>query len=89
VPVSGEGTIWSFVVPHPPLLPEFTELAPYSVIIVSLAEDPRLRMVGNLVNEPGDRINAFDPDRIEIDARVRVVFEPVSESIHLPRWVLL
>lgn len=89
VPVSGEGTIWSFVVPHPPLLPEFTELAPYSVIIVSLAEDPRLRMVGNLVDEPGDRINAFDPARIEIGARVRVVFEPISDSIHLPRWVLL
>jgi len=88
VRVSGQGTIWSFVVPHPPLLPEFTELAPYNVVIVSLREDPKLRMIGNLVNEPGDAINAFDPGRIEIGADVRVVFEAVSDSLHLPRWVL-
>ncbi|MBJ19141.1 MAG: hypothetical protein CL933_06910 [Deltaproteobacteria bacterium] len=88
VPVAGEGTIWSFVLPHPPLLPEFTELAPYNVIVVALSEDPTLRMIGNLVNEPGDAINAFEPSRIEIDARVRVVFEAVSDEIQLPRWVL-
>lgn len=87
VAVSGEGTIWSFVAPHPPLLPEFAELAPYNVIVVSLAEDPTLRMVGNLVNEPGDALDAVDPAGIEIGAPVRVVFAPVSEAIHLPRWV--
>lgn len=87
-PVSGQGSLWSFVLPHPPLLPEFTDLAPYNVIVVALSEDPTLRMIGNLVNEPGDPINAFDPNRIEIGAPVRVVFEAVSDSLHLPRWVL-
>jgi uncharacterized OB-fold protein len=86
--VSGRGSIWSFVVPHPPLLPEFSELAPYNVIVVSLEEDPSLRMVGNLVNQAGDAIDVVDPGRIEIGAPVRVVFEGVSESLHLPRWVL-
>jgi len=37
---------------------------------------------------PGDAINAFDPARIEIGARVRVVFDAVSDELHLPRWVL-
>ena len=39
-PMSGRGTIWSFVVPHPPLLPAYAELAPYNVIAVALDEDP-------------------------------------------------
>ncbi len=86
--VSGIGTIWSFVRPHPPLLPEFTDLAPYNVILVTLAEDPTLRMIGNLVGAPGDAINALDPLEIEIGAGVRVVFDAVSDSLHLPRWVL-
>ena len=29
-PVSGRGTIWSFAIPHPPLLPAYQELAPYN-----------------------------------------------------------
>lgn len=85
--VSGRGTIWSFVVPHPPLLPQFAELAPYNVILVALEEDARVRLVGNLVPEAGAAINAIDPVSIEIGARVRVVFERVSDEIHLPRWL--
>ena len=49
VAMSGRGTIWSWIVPHPPLLPAFAEFAPYPVTTVALAEDPGLRMVGNLV----------------------------------------
>ena len=40
VPVSGRGTVWSFVVPHPPLLPAYAAVAPYNVIIVALDDDP-------------------------------------------------
>jgi uncharacterized OB-fold protein len=86
--VSGEGTIWSFVVPHPPLLPQFAALAPYNVILVALLEDPTLRLVGNLVARPGGGIDEVDPATIRIGARVRVVFERVTEEIHMPRWVL-
>ena len=86
--VSGLGTIWSFVVPHPPLLPQFAEVAPYNVIVVALDEDPTIRMVGNLVTAAGDPLDAVDPESIEIGAPVRVVFEPVSDTIHMPRWVL-
>ena len=88
VALSGRGTIWSFVVPHPPLIPQFTELAPYNVILVALDEDPTLRMVGNLVAGPGEAINSVDPEEIEIGARVRVVFEEAGNGFHMPRWVL-
>jgi len=86
--VSGRGAIWSFVVPHPPLLPPFSELAPYNVVAVALEEDPRIRLVGNLVARPGGSIAELDPAAIRIGARVRVAFERVSEAIALPRWVL-
>ena len=86
--VSGRGTIWSFVVPHPPLLPPFTELAPYNVIAVALAEDPSVRLIGNLLPEEGAAIDALDPATIEIGAPVRAVFERVNDALTLPRWVL-
>ncbi len=85
--VSGRGTIWSFAVPHPPLLPQFAELAPYNVILVALDEDPNVRLVGNLIAREGGEINEIDPSDIEIGVPVRAVFDRVSEDIHLPRWV--
>jgi uncharacterized OB-fold protein len=83
--MSGRGTIWSFIVPHPPLLPAYQELAPYNVIVVALDEDPALRMVGNLVAGAEGPINEIDPATIRIGERVRVVFQQV-EDVVLPRW---
>jgi uncharacterized OB-fold protein len=85
--VSGRGTIWSFVVPHPPLLPAFAALAPYNVVLVALEEDARVRLPGNLVAAEGGAINQIDPATIEIGAKVRVVFERLTDEITLPRWV--
>jgi uncharacterized OB-fold protein len=87
VAVSGRGRVWSFVVPHPPLLPAYAELAPYNVVLVALEEDPGIRLIGNLVASPGGSIGEVDPGSIEIDMPVRVVFDPVTDAIHLPRWV--
>ncbi|HEY6317699.1 MAG TPA: OB-fold domain-containing protein [Acidimicrobiia bacterium] len=84
--VSGKGTIWSFVVPHPPLLPAYTPLAPYNVIVVVLDEDPAIRLVGNLVEDAAGPINAIDPATIRIGEPVRVVFALI-EDVALPRWV--
>jgi uncharacterized OB-fold protein len=86
--VSGRGSIWSFVVPHPPLLPPFQELAPYVVIAVALDEDPCVRLIGNLVAHAGDPIDQISPDAVRIGARVRAVFEAIDANISLPRWVL-
>lgn len=86
--VSGRGSIWSFVVPHPPLLPPFQELAPYVVIAVSLAEDPSVRLIGNLLPHPGAPLDATRPADVAIGAPVRAVFERVGDALTLPRWVL-
>jgi len=90
-PVSGKGTIWSFVVPHPPLLPAYAAVAPYNVIVVTLAEDPALRLVGNLVTGPGGSIGEIDPSTIEIGEPVHVVFSeraaPDGATVTMPEWV--
>lgn len=85
--MSGHGTIWSFIVPHPPLLPAYAELAPYNVIVVALEDDPALRLIGNLVASPEGAINEIEPASIRIGDAVRVVFQRV-EDVCLPRWVV-
>jgi uncharacterized OB-fold protein len=85
--MSGRGVIWSYVVPHPPLLPAFMPVAPYNVCVVSLDEDPTIRLVGNLIAGPGAPINSVDPATIEIGTPVRVVFEQVADDVALPRFV--
>ncbi|GAA2191060.1 Zn-ribbon domain-containing OB-fold protein [Streptomyces bangladeshensis] len=80
--VSGRGRVWSYVVPHPPLLPGYAELAPYNVVVVELEEAPRIRLVGNVVAHAGAPLNSVDPARLRIGARVRAVF-----SGGLPQWV--
>jgi hypothetical protein len=83
---SGNATIWSYVVPHPPLLPAYAEIAPYNVIVVALDDAPKIRMVGNLLASPDGAINEIDPATIQIGEPVRVVFQLV-EDVTLPRWV--
>jgi hypothetical protein len=85
-PTSGRGTVWSFIVPHPPLLPAYSKVAPYNVIVVALDEDPTIRFVGNLLATPEGAINEIDPNTIRIGEPVRVVFQPVDD-VSLPRWV--
>jgi uncharacterized OB-fold protein len=88
VPLSGRGTIWSFIVAHPPLLPAYQSLAPYNVVTVALAEDAGLRMVGNLVARADGPINEIDPATIRIGEPVQVVFQQVDDVV-LPRWMRL
>lgn len=86
--VSGRGTIWSWVVAHPPLLPAYAEQAPYNVVVVALEEDPSLRLVGNVVEAPEDRLDAVDPATLAIGQPVEVVFAPAGDGVVLPRWRL-
>ena len=84
--VSGRGRIWSFIVPHPPLLPGFTELAPYNVVLVELDEDPTIRITGQLVERVGASPSTLDPATIVIGAPVRAVFHLV-EDVGFLQWV--
>jgi uncharacterized OB-fold protein len=82
--VSGRGRVWSYVFPHPPLLPDYAAVAPYNVIVVELVDAPRIRLVGNLVTGPGAALDSVAPERVRIGARVQVVFGADG----LPQWVL-
>jgi uncharacterized OB-fold protein len=75
--MSGQGTVWSWAVPHPPLLPAYAEIAPYVSAVVTLEEDPSLRMVGMVDG---------DTDGLTIGDAVRVVFPEPVEDVVLPRW---
>jgi uncharacterized OB-fold protein len=78
VRVSGRGTIYSFVVAHPPVLPAFQPKVPMPILLVELEEDAGLRIVGNFVGEGAPRIGA----RVEVD------FEDVASDVTLPIWRL-
>lgn len=84
--MSGRGTLWSYVIAHPPLVAPFAELAPYNVIVVALEEDPLIRMVGNLVADAQGPINQMQPDQIRIGARLKAVFSAGPGGLRLPRW---
>ncbi|MEU6126467.1 OB-fold domain-containing protein [Streptomyces sp. NPDC047123] len=85
--MSGRGRIWSYVFPHPPLLPAYAEQAPYNAIVVELADAPRIRLVGNLVAAPDAALDSVPPERLRIGAKVQVVFADVGGTV-VPRWIL-
>lgn len=78
VPVSGRGTVYSWVIVHPPVLPAFQSMVPYPVVLVALDDDPELRLVGNLLE--------CDPDAIQMGMAVEIVFQDVADGVTLPQW---
>jgi uncharacterized OB-fold protein len=71
---SGWGTVYSFTIVHHPANPELADSVPYVVALIELDEGPRL--VSNVVG--------VDPERVTIDQRVKVHFEPVGDGMVLP-----
>jgi hypothetical protein len=87
-PMSGRGRIWSYVRPHPPLLPAYAAQAPYNAVVVELADAPQIRLVGNVVGGPDAPLDSVDPERLRIGAPVRAVFCPAAPGVTLVRWLL-
>ena len=76
--VSGRGVLASFVVVHGPVLPAFADRVPFAVALVELAEDPQLRVVGNLLDA--------DARALRIGTALEVCFERVADDVVLPQW---
>ena len=76
-PVSGRGTLESWVTFHRPYWPGFAADIPYEVCLVRLAEGPLL--VSNLVGPVADA---------KLGAPVHVVFDRVDGELALPKWAL-
>jgi uncharacterized OB-fold protein len=73
---SGRGQVYTWVVAYEPFLPAFHHLLPHVMVVVQLAEGPRI--VGYMV---GCR-----PDEMAFGMRVRVVFERLTDRVTLPVW---
>lgn len=75
-PASGRGTVYSFSVVYRAPGPAFKEDVPYAVLLVELAEGPR--MISTYTGGPVEDVS-FGMD-------VELVFEKVSAEITLPRF---
>ena len=75
---SGRATLLSYVISHR-AVPGFTP--PYSIAIVELEEGPR--MITNVVGCPQE------PDELQLDMPLQVVFTPISDEIYLPQFTKL
>ena len=73
---SGEGTIYSYTIARRPAGPAFQADVPYVVALIDLKEGPR--MMSNIVTS--------DVESVRIGQRVRVVFDPLSPEITLPKF---
>tara|TARA_B100000941_G_scaffold104203_1_gene72908 strand:- start:47 stop:520 length:474 start_codon:yes stop_codon:yes gene_type:complete len=81
------GQLWSYVVPHPPLLPAFAPLAPYIVGLIIPDGLPGIRMVGAIVASAEEGIGSVAPAEIAIGDRMRLTFVRLAEDVALPCWV--
>lgn len=72
---SGRATLWSYVINH--MVPRDGD-GPYAVAVVRLDEGPL--MMTNIVDCPQT------PEALLLDMALEVVFEPVSETITLPKF---
>jgi len=75
--MSGRGTVYTYTVNYPPVLPYFADKVPMPVALVEL-EAGEVFMVGRLMD--------VAPEDVHIDMAVEVTWEDVSEDISLPQW---
>src|SRR5262249_20850326 len=72
----GTGRVHTWVVAHEPFLPAMRHLLPHIMVVVTLAEGPRI--VGHMVRCP--------PEAMQFEMPVRVVFKRLSDRVTLPVW---
>jgi len=75
-PASGRGSVYSFSTVYRPPSAEFKDDVPYTVVLVELAEGPR--MISTLVDTP--------PEAVAIGQPLEIVFDRVTPEITLPRF---
>ncbi len=76
VQASGKGTVYTFGIMHQLYHPGFKDELPYNVVVIELAEGPRL--YSNLVGVANEQIRVGMP--------VEVTFERINDEISLPKF---
>jgi hypothetical protein len=68
--MSGQGTLFSWVVVTHAFLPQFADLVPFVPALVALEEDPAVRVATRIVDA--------DPDDLTFEMPLHVTFRPIS-----------
>jgi uncharacterized OB-fold protein len=79
-PVSGKGTVRSWVILHQSFLPGFDALLPLVLVDVALDEQSDVRLIGRLLDGPEAPLALGSP--------VRVAFEDLAPDIAVPAFTL-
>ena len=83
--VSGRGRVFTWTVVRRAFLPAFEEMVPFVTALVSLEEDPAVRIVSYIVD--------CEPDALAADLPVEAVFRPLQfptvpdRSVAVPMFV--
>jgi uncharacterized protein len=79
----GTGTIYTYTVVRHPLRPQLQDAVPYVGAVIELdgTQGAGARIMANVID--------CDPDLVRIGDRVRVEFEPVSDTLAVPRFRLI
>jgi uncharacterized protein len=84
-PVSGRGQVFSWTVVRRAFLPAFEDMVPFVTALISLDEDPAVRIVSYLVD--------CEPEAVVADMPVEAVFRPLrfptvpDRSVPVPMFV--
>ena len=84
--MSGNARIWSWCIAHGPTLAAFAARTPLAIAVVELEEDPRVRMIGNVLDSGGVPVTQSSALRVAADVTVEMV--AVTERVTLPCWRL-
>jgi len=76
-PVSGVGVVYTWTVTHQPLAPPFADDVPYAVVVVELAEGPRIVTA----------VRGVEPAALRLGLPVELRIAPVSAAIGLHYFV--
>ncbi len=88
--VSGAGQVVSWTVVHPPVLPVWQDATPFVVVLVELDDAPGVRMVGQLVDDSGLRIEGDGTDLgLDFDRPVALRWRTDEAGRTLPAWTLV
>ncbi len=75
-PLSGKGTVYSYVIYRQAYHPAYKKDVPYAVAVIQLEEGPRME----------SNITGCEPDSITIGMPVEVYFDDVTDKIALPKF---
>lgn len=77
-PMSGRGTLYTYVIVHQTALPRWRDSVPYNIVQVALEEAPEIRLYGNVVE--------FDDAKLKVGLPLEAVFDDVTPEDTIIRW---